>query len=205
MDQSQVLQVRIQEREKSFDLAQSLIQLLSIKDRNTLEHSNRVYQLTRDWSSAMRAKWKWLDLDVGALELSSLLHDIGKVGVLDEILHKSTPLSVMERDHLEQHAEIGYQMIRDYPGIHDLALGVRHHHERWDGRGYPLALRENQIPKISQIIAIVDTYDAITSDRPYRKARTHSEALAEIAKEAGRQFNPELVQEFITFMHGQNT
>ena len=196
---------QIIQREKSFDLVQNLVQLISLKDKNTLEHSNRVYGLTREWATSMRAKWQWIDLDVGALELAALLHDVGKVGVLDEILLKPDALTKIERDHLEQHPEIGYQLIRDFPGIQDIAQGVRHHHERWDGRGYPLGLKENKIPKIAQIIAIVDTYDAITSDRPYREGRTHELALLEIEREAGRQFSSELVQDFLQFMHGRNT
>lgn len=193
------------ERDRSFDLVQNLVQLISLKDKNTLEHSNRVYTLTREWSTYMRKKWQWIDLDVSALELAALLHDVGKVGVLDEVLHKQEALTSIERDHLEQHAEIGYQLIRDYPGIEDVCGGVRHHHERWDGRGYPLGLKEAKIPKIARIISIVDAYDAITSDRPYRARRTHEEAMREIEKGAGRQFCPELAREFALFMHSQNT
>ncbi len=196
---------QIIQREKAFDLVQNLVQLISLKDKKTLEHSNRVYALTRQWSTYMRSKWQWTDIDVSALELASLLHDVGKVGVLDEVLQKPDALTSIERDHLEQHSEIGYQLIRDYPGINDIAQGVRHHDERWDGRGYPLGLKDVKIPKIAQIIAIVDTYDAITSDRPYRAKRTHEEAMREIEKEAGRQFSPECASDFALFMHSQNT
>ena len=192
-------------REKSFDLVQNLIQIISLKDKNTLEHSNRVYSLTCEWATYMRSRWSWTDLDVSALELAALLHDVGKVGVLDEILQKPGALTPVERDHLEQHSEIGYQMIRDFPGISDIAIGVRHHHERWDGRGYPLGLKDTKIPTISRIINIVDAFDAITSDRPYRKGRGQNEAILELQKEAGRQFDPALVNEFIGFLHARNT
>ena len=195
----------ITDRERSFDLAQNLIRLISLKDKNTLEHSNRVYTLTREWATYMRAKWTWTDLDIAALELAALLHDVGKVGVLDDILQKVTALTSVERDHLELHPEIGYQLVRELPGIQDIALGIRHHHERWDGRGYPLGLKESQIPIISQIISVVDAYDAITSDRPYRTARSHAVGLAEITKEAGRQFAPAIAEEFIQFMYSRST
>jgi putative nucleotidyltransferase with HDIG domain len=192
-------------RERSFDLLQNLVQIISFKDQGTLKHSNRVFELTREWSSYMRSRWQWIDIDVNALEMAALLHDVGKVGVLDEVLLKPASLTPAERDHLEQHSEIGYQLVRDYPGIDDISQGIRHHHERWDGKGYPLGLKEKQIPVFAQIIAIVDTYDAITSDRPYRKGRTTTEAIQEIGKVAGRQFNPELAAQFIQFMQARNT
>lgn len=205
---SEITNARVREialREKSFDLVQNLVQLLSLKDQKTLEHSNRVYALTCEWATYMRSKWQWTDIDVSALELAALLHDVGKVGVLDEVLHKPSALTSIERDHLEQHSEIGYQLIRDFPGIQDIAQGVRHHHERWDGRGYPLGLQAAHIPKISQIISIVDAYDAITSDRPYRAGRSHEVAIQEIQKEAGRQFSPAMAQDFVRFMASRNT
>jgi HD-GYP domain-containing protein (c-di-GMP phosphodiesterase class II) len=192
-------------REQSFDQVQNLVQIIRIKDQGTLEHSNRVYAITREWVTHMRNRWKWMDIDIAALELSALLHDLGKVAVLDEVLNKAGPLTAIERDHLEQHPEIGYGMLRDYPGIEDVADGVRFHHERWDGKGYPLRLQSTAIPVIARIIAIVDAFDAITSDRPYRKGRTTEVATQELLKEAGSQFDPELVNEFIGFLHARNT
>ena len=200
MDQTQVELLR----SKSFGEIQKLLQILKIKDQATLEHSNRVYSLTHEWASYMRSKWLWLDVDLAALELAALLHDVGKVAVLDEVLNKPGALTEIERDHLEQHAEIGYQMVSDFQEVEDVAEGIRHHHERWDGHGYPFGLSENRIPKISQIIAVVDTYDAITSDRPYQKARSREVAIQIIEAEAGRQFGPEVATEFVQFLQARN-
>ncbi len=191
-------------RSKSLEQVQNLLTILEIKDRSTLEHSNRVYSLTCEWASFMSKKGYWKDLDIASLELSSLMHDIGKVGILDEVLNKPGSLTEIERDHLEQHPEIGYYMIRNYEGMQEVCEGVRYHHERWDGYGYPLGLRENQIPKIAQVIAIVDTYDAITSERPYQKARSTEQALQIIEAEAGRQFAPDLTEEFTRFIRSRN-
>ena len=191
-------------RERSLDRLQTLIQIISYKDQGTLQHSNRVYELTREWASYMRRRWEWIEMDLEALETAALLHDVGKIGVLDEVLLKPGSLTPAERDHLEQHAEIGYQMIRDYPGIQDIAMGVRHHHERWDGKGYPLGLKEKQIPAFAQIIAIVDAFDAMTSQRPYRSPLSEVGALKEIEKEAGRQFAPQYAAQFAQFMRARN-
>ena len=187
------------------DFVPALLQLLAIKDTQTRDHVNRVRTLMREWITYLQRQWILTDANVEMIEIAALLHDVGKVGVLDEILLKSEMLSEQERQHLEQHSELGYQMIRDYPGLAEIAEVIRYHHERWDGGGYPLGLRENQIPVASRLIAIVDTYDAITSDRPYQKARSEAVALAEIAKEAGRQFCPTFAAHFVQFMHARNT
>ena len=187
------------------DVVTSLVRLMALKDKATLQHSHRVYDLTQEWATYLRSRWGGLDFELEALEIAALLHDIGKIGILDEVLLKEESLSPSERDHMQQHSEIGYQMIRDYPRISSVAMGIRHHHERWDGKGYPLGLKEKQIPVIAQMICLVDAYDAMTSDRPYKKARSHEEALQEISNEAGRQFSPDLARVFIEFMHARNT
>jgi HD-GYP domain-containing protein (c-di-GMP phosphodiesterase class II) len=186
------------------DLAISLLKVVALKDKATHEHSHRVYQLTREWADHMKSRSLWGHMNFTALETAALLHDVGKIGVLDQILLKPDALDPVERQALEQHSEIGYQMVRDFPGLNDVASGIRHHHERYDGRGYPLGIKGTQIPIISRVIAIVDAYDAITSDRPYRKARSMSVAVDVIQKEAGTQFCPELVSSFVQFMMARN-
>lgn len=195
----------VTDREITIQLLPSFTRLIELKDHATHEHSRRVAELATEWVGFMRSRWRWLEVDVQAFETAALLHDIGKVGVLDEVLHKQSALTQTERDHMEQHTEIGYQMIRDYPGVTAIAEGIRHHHERWDGEGYPLGLKGARIPWIARAIAIVDAFDAMTSKRAYRQPVSDREALEEIVCEAGRQFDPELVREFAEFLHGRST
>ncbi len=191
--------------QSSFELVPNLVRLLGVKDETTRSHVVRVHSLTQEWMSYLRSKWLLLEANIEVIEVAALLHDIGKVGVLDEVLQKRDSLTRIERDHLEQHSDIGYQLVRDFPGMAQIAEAIRHHHERWDGAGYPLGLRENQIPIASRIIAIVDAYDAIVSERPYKKAESTQVAMKEIEKEAGRQFCPQLAPLFIQFMHARNS
>jgi putative nucleotidyltransferase with HDIG domain len=183
----------------------SLTELLKIKDQGTHDHSFRVAKLTLEWTQYMKSRQQWVDFDEQDLVVAARLHDVGKVGVLDQILNKDGPLTEDERAHLNLHAEIGYELVRDLKIANELALAVRHHHERWDGGGYPLGLKRDQIPFFAQVICIVDAYDAMTSDRPYRKALEHGEAVSEIEKNAGRQFSPVLAASFVNFLYARNS
>jgi HD-GYP domain-containing protein (c-di-GMP phosphodiesterase class II) len=185
-------------------LESSLLTLINSKDAETFNHSNRVASLTTEWVQYQQRKLEWMEIDQVELVRSAKLHDLGKIGVLNQILNKADALTPTEKEHLNLHAEIGYQLVREQPGLSSLAMAIRHHHERWDGQGYPSRLKGEEIPLFSQIIALVDAYDAITSDRPYRKARTNQEAIEEIQKSAGRQFSPSLADAFIQFLCARN-
>ncbi len=187
------------------DLEKSLTQLILAKDAGTFAHSNRVAEITSEWVQYMKSRHQWVEHDEQDLVLAARLHDVGKVGVLDQILNKAGPLSAEEREHLNLHSEIGYELVRDLKSAEKFALAIRHHHERWDGDGYPLGLKRDQIPFFAQVICIVDAFDAMTSDRPYQKARSNAEASAELLKNAGRQFSPVLTESFIQFLQARNT
>jgi HD-GYP domain-containing protein (c-di-GMP phosphodiesterase class II) len=131
------------------------------------------------------------------LRIAALLHDIGKIGIPGSILNKTTPLNEEERAIIKNHPLIGANIIKQVDDFKDVLLGVRHHHERYDGSGYPFGLKKNQIPLIASIISLADAFDAMTIDRPYQKALSVEEAIAEIKKNKGKQFSPCVVDAFL--------
>ncbi|HWC30230.1 MAG TPA: HD-GYP domain-containing protein, partial [Dehalococcoidia bacterium] len=134
----------------------------------------------------------WIDMQRG-----SLLHDVGKIGVSDSILLKPGKLTDEEWTSMRQHPEIGYNMLKQVKFLQGAAEIILCHHERWDGRGYPRALHEEEIPLGARIFTVVDTFDSMTSDRPYRKALTTLDALNEIMHHSGTQFDPRVVEAFL--------
>ena len=131
------------------------------------------------------------------LVFGAILHDIGKIGVSDAILTKPGPLTAQEWHEMRQHPVIGERICEPLATASQFGPIVRHHHERWDGTGYPDRLRGEQIPVGARIVGLVDAYDAIIHDRPYRPARSVEAAIAEINGQAGAQFDPELVRLFV--------
>ncbi|RNC62824.1 MAG: Cyclic di-GMP phosphodiesterase response regulator RpfG [Candidatus Dichloromethanomonas elyunquensis] len=145
-----------------------------------------------------------IENDLSLLEVSAVLHDVGKIKVPDEILFKPTTLTVDEYEVIKKHSVWGAEIVGDFfkenqigAGTGDLAEIIRHHHERYDGGGYPDGLKGDYIPFLSQIISVADAFDAMTSDRTYRKAMDKREAAEILKNESGRQFHPSLVEAFI--------
>jgi len=134
--------------------------------------------------------------EIANLKLLSLLHDIGKTGIPESILLKPGKLDEDEFSIMQKHCEIGYRISNTMPELVPIAEGVLCHHERWDGKGYPQGLVGANIPIMSRIVAVLDTYDAMTNDRPYRKALSKHEAIEEIKCCSGTQFDPEVVNVF---------
>jgi diguanylate cyclase (GGDEF)-like protein len=142
------------------------------------------------------------DGDVDRIKTASLLHDLGKLAIPEEILSKPAPLSPLEWRAIIEHPKIGQVVLEQAGAIRDAAAIVLHHHEWFDGRGYPFGLAGYEIPIGSRIVAIADAYEAMISDRPYKRTLSHEDALTELQRAAGTQFDPDLVELFVTLFKG---
>lgn len=166
---------------------------LELKDRETEGHSRRVTDLSLSLARAMGRP----DQEMVYIKYGALLHDIGKMGISDEILHKPEKLTIEERKMIMEHPTIAYNLLKDIKFL-EKAIDIPYaHHERWDGNGYPRKLKGTAIPLTARLFAVVDTWDAITSDRSYDKARTQDEAIKELERGKGTQFDPDIVDVFI--------
>jgi response regulator RpfG family c-di-GMP phosphodiesterase len=171
----------------------ALTDALEAKSRASRRHALRVHRYALELTEAIDASL----LDDPSLEYGFLLHDIGKIGIPDAILEKRGPLRPDERLLMQQHPLIGTELLGDVPLLDGEGLQVvRSHHERWDGRGYPDGLAEEEIPPGARIFAVADALDAMTTDRPYRERLSWEEAVDEILRESGHQFDPRVVSAF---------
>lgn len=178
-------------------IVSSIMAALYAKSQETEEHGQRLGQYAR-----LIGENLGLGLaDLDDLQLLSKLHDIGKIGIDDRILNKPGKLTDEEWKMMKQHPEIGYRIALSTPQLEHIAKYILHHHERWDGAGYPRGLKGDTIPLLSRILAIVDAYDAMTEDRVYRQAMSHQCALEEIKRQAGTQFDPQLSDLFIKLLN----
>lgn len=177
----------------------ALAAALELRDDDTGGHAARVTRV----ALALTRKAAPDLADEPKLEYGFLLHDIGKIGIPDAILLKPGPLTDAEMEEMRRHPALGEQILGTIPYLSGVAREVAaSHHERWDGNGYPRGLSGTQIPLPARIFAIADTFDAMTSDRPYRAALPVATALAEIADAAGTQFDPELAGRFVSLADG---
>jgi hypothetical protein len=169
----------------------AFVQALDLRDTETNGHSTRVAEMSLRMGEALGIRHgtrEWHELRHGAM-----LHDVGKIGVPDSILRKKGPLDEQEWEIIRQHPDHGFNMLRNVRFLAGPAELVRCHHERFDGRGYPRGLKGEGIPLAARIFAVADTFDAITSPRPYKAARSGAEACREIAANSGTQFDPRVV------------
>jgi len=173
----------------------ALNQLLDLKDLNTGVHSTRL----AEWSVRVAEHLGVPPQHLNDIEAAAILHDIGKIGVPESILNKPAKLTPEERKIIEKHSEYGWAILRGIPGFQQTSLLVLHHHERIDGNGYPSGLKGEETPLGSRIVCIVDSFDAMISDRVYRKGLPVEEAFRRLRADSGTQFDAEIVELFTRF------
>ncbi|HMM21491.1 MAG TPA: HD domain-containing protein [Selenomonadales bacterium] len=171
---------------------ESLVTALEAKDAYTYGHSSQVSAI----ASGITSQLNLSEQEQFTIKIAALLHDIGKIGIPDHVLNKQSRLDADEREIIEQHPVIGAKILAGIPALARVTELVKHHHARWDGQGYPEPLTGQDIPLGARIIAVADTYQAMTSDRPYRKGLSPDVAKDEISRCAGSQFDPTVVSAF---------
>lgn len=177
-------------------LVNTLLAALAAKDYITEGHVRRVQELCHKLGKKLGLSFQQLT----DLSLLAQFHDLGKVGIPDSILFKEGPLTAEEWEIMRRHPEIGYRIASLSPDLAPIAELILRHHERWDGKGYPLGIRGKDIPVECRILSLVDAFDAMTTDRPYRKAKSREEAMEEIKRCAGSQFDPQVVKKFLEIL-----
>jgi HD-GYP domain-containing protein (c-di-GMP phosphodiesterase class II) len=175
----------------------ALCQAVETKDFYTRGHSERVSR-----GSGMIARQIGMRADrAEAIRFAGMLHDVGKLGVPTKVLQKTGPLTEEEFAAIQLHPMRGLEIVREIGFLNEALAGIMHHHEKIDGTGYPMGFAGDEIPEFARIIAVADAFDSMTSTRSYREARRMSEAIEELRKGAGTQFDPALVEAFIAALH----
>ncbi len=180
-------------RETFLDTIKSLSLAIDAKDPYTKGHSSRV----ADYVTSMARELKWPEDRTEFLHYIALIHDVGKVTISEDILKKDSLLTKEEYDIMKNHSVEGSEVIKEVKYFSVGSSIIRHHHERWDGSGYPDQIKGEDIPEGARILAVADAFDAMTTDRPYRKALEPEAALKEIQECAGTQFDPKIVEAFV--------
>jgi HD-GYP domain-containing protein (c-di-GMP phosphodiesterase class II) len=188
-------------RETFYGISMALAEALEKRDYYTGGHTNRVSA----YCMAIGGRLNLGEKEMESLWLASILHDIGKIGVEDRVLQKPGQLDAVEFALMSRHSEYGSEILSHLKSHRTVIPGVRSHHEKYDGNGYPDSLKGSDIPLVARIIAVADAFDAMTSDRPYRNALSHRQAFAELERCRGTQFDPDVVDAFLaTNKHGRS-
>jgi len=175
------------------------VKIFLYKDVYTYKHSKRVFAYAMEMADYLELRAD----DRRQLVLGALIHDIGKLEIPRDILNKKSKLTSDEWEIVKKHVLWGKEIVSVTPKFKDLIPLVEYHHERYDGKGYPNGLRGEEIPKLARLLSIIDSFDAMTTERPYQETKTFAAALQEIRRCAGTQFDPELAEQFIVYMHGK--
>lgn len=201
----QNLQQRLEEKTREVELVMiqaitTVANTIDAKDDYTKGHSMRVAH----YSEALARKLGWSEEEVQNIHYIALLHDIGKIGVPDSVLNKPFKLTNIEFELIKKHTIMGAEILKDIKMFKDVNIGAKYHHERYDGKGYPSGLKGEEIPLVARVIGIVDSYDAMTSNRVYRKRLQDEVVKAELLKGRGTQFDPELIDKFMELLEEGN-
>lgn len=181
-----------QQAEFLASVVRALVSAIDAKDPYTCGHSDRVARIAVRLAREMQCSSQMLH----TIYMAGLLHDIGKIGIDDQVLRKPGALTKEEFEHIKQHPELGYRILADLRQMADVLPIVLHHHEQWDGRGYPAGLRGDQTPLLARITAVADAFDAMTSDRPYRKGMPVEKVEEIFRKGAGQQWDPQVIEAY---------
>jgi HD-GYP domain-containing protein (c-di-GMP phosphodiesterase class II) len=178
---------------EGFSMLDALVTAVDNKDRYTRRHSEDVMRYCLEIAQALGLN----SSQMRSVEMAALIHDVGKIGVPDHILRKPGQLTDEEFAAIKQHPIMGAIIAEAVPGFENTLDAIRHHHERWDGQGYPFGLAGPETPLIARLMAVADSFSAMTTDRPYRKGMPHEKALSILEKGAGTQWDPECVAAFV--------
>ncbi len=184
------------QRQETMEAVFKMAESIDYRDTLTYEHSKRLVDLTRRLAKSLGL----ISERAEEVVLAARVHDLGKIGISNDILHKQGMLTEEERRIIEDHPVIGADILSSYSGFRESLAFVRHHHERWDGRGYPDGLRGEEIPLGARIITVADSFDAMTSDRPYRRGMSVEEAVTRLKDGMGTQFDPTVTAKFIQIL-----
>lgn len=186
------LKLYMDSKQSYYETINVLIKALEAKDRYTAGHSKSVEKITR----LLCKEFGVSEYLTERVQIAALLHDIGKIGIPENILNKPGKLTESEYNVIKYHPVYGYEILKDVAGLKDICLWIRYHHERFDGKGYPDGKKGYEIPLESQILSIADVFDALVSDRPYRKAFSQDEAYKIIVESSEKQFSPDVIKAF---------
>ena len=178
--------------------ATAMAEAIDMRMDSRHEHSRAV----GEWAVAIAERLGWEEEGLGLLRIAAMLHDVGKIAVPDHILRKPGPLERVELEAIMQHSHTGAELVSRIEGLDRIVPWIRHAHESFDGSGYPDGLSGEAIPLASRILLVADAFDAITSTRPYRQARSVADAREELMRHAGRQFDPACVRALLDHLDG---
>jgi hypothetical protein len=183
-------------RKETIEAVLRMAESIDYRDTGTYEHSKRLAEMTKELASALGLTPE----HTAEIVLASRVHDLGKIGITNDILLKPGALTPEERHIMQDHPNIGANILSSYSAFQGSVLIVKHHHERWDGRGYPNGLKGEEIPIGSRIITVVDSFDSMTADRPYRRGMTVDDAVTRLKDAMGTQFDPRVSATFIQLL-----